>query len=446
MKLKNFFAVALAGLAFTACNNDDVPGAGTGAEEATTYIGLTIQLPKGSVTKAADTEATTAETKLTNLKVYCWKDGALGMGTPTPVDIAGGATDKGNNTYEVTAAIKASVGKNNLFVLANTSEDLTLSDVTTPNAIEKTLAALSTGTDGFIMYSDKITVLENVEQAKKTDVEAGSVAANQATVKLRRAVAKVSVTSALGDHSTGIADLANNGKIYDIKWSVVNQPTKLFPVIKMLNASGDFVASNVVSPYDAFETATAAIALPTSTDAASVYCKENVHGAEPYTGKNTTAVNVEGVFAPGAEKYISNVEAVEEGNYTITRGVADMNKGDDFYVLKTTDNNLTAGNFFNQAGADAYATLKTKTVAELFNAYTGGKCYWAIWINDGNAESPAYGVLRNHVYNMNIKSIAAPGYPNFPDEDAPIASDTWIQVSIDVEAWTSKDMGEQELK
>lgn len=50
MKLRNIFAVALAGLAFTACNNDDVTEQGTdgnGAEK--TFIGLTIQLPKGTV-------------------------------------------------------------------------------------------------------------------------------------------------------------------------------------------------------------------------------------------------------------------------------------------------------------------------------------------------------------------------------------------------------------
>ena len=114
-------------------------------------------------------------------------------------------------------------------------------------------------------------------------------------------------------------------------------------------------------------------------------------------------------------------------------------------MLKASDAELVAGNFFDETAAQAYVALKSGQITDLFNVYTDGKCYWPAWIHDGGTPKK-YGVLRNHMYTMNIQSIMAPGYPEFPNSDQPIAAEAWIQVTIDVEAWNSKDMGDIDLQ
>ncbi|WP_304251295.1 Mfa1 family fimbria major subunit [Parabacteroides gordonii] len=445
MKTKNFLVAALTMTMLASCNNenDAVDNGTTQGED--TYIGLTIQLPVGAVTKAVDNNAETTETKLTSLKVYCWQTGvAGGMGVPTEIQISDeNVTTGANNTYTIKSAIKAKTGANNIFVTANSAPDVTVDQVTAPLGAVSANASTISETNNFAMYSDKVEVVTAV-LAEKAAVENGTVTDNTVTTTLRRVAAKIQLTSSLtSTDETGLTDGTGGGKLYDIKWDISRKTNKFYPIV-----NGDFTdVTSVTSPHDVetdFEAnVVPATAVPANgATASNMYTNENAHGGEAYLENNTTAVHVMATYAPATGKYVSNVEGTSP-SYNITKGATDMSKGTTFYTLKATDGNLVAGTYFNQAGADAYATLKSgATVATLFNEYTSGICHWAIWLHDG---SDKWGVLRNHLYKLNIRSIKAPGYPEIPDTDTPIDTDTWIQVKLDVEAWNMKDMGNVDL-
>ncbi|WFE84391.1 Mfa1 family fimbria major subunit [Parabacteroides chongii] len=452
MKLRNIFAVALAGLAFTACNNDDVPGKGTdgnGAEK--TFIGLTIQLPKGTVTKGATDAAGTAnENRLKTLHIYCWT--GMNIGTPTTVDIDTEATADASGGYTVNAAIEGVVGANNIFVTANTAAPitgLTAAGVThdTPQELTQTLASLideTGGGEGFVMFSKDIVEV-NAAAAAKADVEAGSVATNIAAVTLRRAVAKVALTSSLtSTDGTGIDDEGGFCKIYDVKWNIANQPATLYPVVKFA-AGLNFEAGNIISPYTNFDpNLDPTEAVPAIGEAAALqYCKENAHGsANDYTNQNTTTIQVMAICSP--KTYYKEVTDAGSGKFTATTA-NNLAKGTTFYTLKAADGELAANSFFDETAAGQYATIKGGDKATYFNEYKDGKCYWTIYIHNG-ATPKVYGVLRNNLYTVNINSIKAPGFPALPIDNTPIASEAWIQTTIAVEPWTANAMGDVDLQ
>ena len=50
-----------------------------------------------------------------------------------------------------------------------------------------------------------------------------------------------------------------------------------------------------------------------------------------------------------------------------------------------------------------------------------------------------FGVVRNSVYDINIKGFNNPGYPTIPDSDpdTPDENDeTWLSIQINVNPWT----------
>lgn len=443
MNTRSFLTAALAMILFASCNNenDAVDNGAASGEDA--YIGVTIQLPEGAITKAADGNATTEETALKSLKVYCWQTGAAGgMGAPTEVTISGAnVTDKGNNTYLLKVAIPGKVGANNVFVAANTAPNPSLDNA----AVSGLASAMADNTAGFAMYSSEIVTVTASKEVTKESIENGTEGANNVNTTLRRVVAKVALTSSLTatDPTTGLADGAGGGMLYDIKWEISRKTNKFFPIIK-----GTFSdVATVTSPHDAmtdFEANTIpATQVPNNTAAVSIkYTNENAHTGGVFNENNTTAVHVTAVFAPGNEKYVSNVTG-SAPTWNIIKGAGAMVQGTTFYTLKTTDGNLTAGTYFNLDGANAYVTAKgSGTLESLFNTYTNGLCHWAIWLHDGTKK---YGVLRNHMYSLNIQSIKAPGYPEIPETEDPITEDAWIQVTLDIEAWTKKNMGNVEL-
>lgn len=374
----------------------------------------------------------------------------MNIGDPTTVDVASQATAEADGSYTVKAAIKGVVGANNIFVTANTAaaiSGLNASGVTheTPQELTQTLASLidpEGSGEGFVMFSDGVVVV-NAVKAKKEDVEdAAYSGANIAAVKLRRAVAKVALTSALtATDGSGIDDAGKFCKIYDVKWNIANQPTTLYPVVKFV-AGTNFEAGNIISPYTSFDAnADPTEAVPATGVAAAIqYCKENAHGANNYQNNNTTVIQVMAICSP--LKYYNDIKKEEGIKATTAENLA---KGTTFYTLKTADGDLAANSFFDATAAGQYAAIKSSDIATLFNEYTDGKCYWPIYIHNG-ANPKVYGVLRNNLYTVNINSIQAPGLPALPIDGEDIASETWIKTTIAVEQWNVSAMGDVDLK
>ncbi|MEG2761227.1 MAG: fimbria major subunit, partial [Mucinivorans sp.] len=90
------------------------------------------------------------------------------------------------------------------------------------------------------------------------------------------------------------------------------------------------------------------------------------------------------------------------------------------------------------------------TLEQLFTAYTDGLCYFRVdlWNTATSTDkNKSWGVLRNHIYSVNIKSIKGPGRPAFPiDPNTPLDEESWIQVTVDVEPWVFNDLGDVDLQ
>lgn len=95
--------------------------------------------------------------------------------------------------------------------------------------------------------------------------------------------------------------------------------------------------------------------------------------------------------------------------------------------------------------AVAAAANRAKKVGNL-SYYAGGVNYYKIMIehdnDNGGAQNNAlgeFGVVRNSVYDVNIKAVKHPGYPIIPDPDPAVPDEdnnAWLSVQININPWT----------
>lgn len=106
----------------------------------------------------------------------------------------------------------------------------------------------------------------------------------------------------------------------------------------------------------------------------------------------------------------------------------------------------TVAGYFYQAGvithgADMYGSI---------SYYKGGDTYYTIMIkhdndtNDTNNKLGEFGVVRNSVYDITIKSIMNPGYPVIPDPDPEKKDEeeeAYMSIEIGINPWTWYEQG-----
>jgi hypothetical protein len=87
--------------------------------------------------------------------------------------------------------------------------------------------------------------------------------------------------------------------------------------------------------------------------------------------------------------------------------------------------------FFVESIANAFAAQEGGTVIK----YTGGNCYWDIFLGKGNTSPNRWDVLRNDFYKCNITRIVVPGrsYPEIPDPEIDETPDTETNITADIE-------------
>ncbi len=96
----------------------------------------------------------------------------------------------------------------------------------------------------------------------------------------------------------------------------------------------------------------------------------------------------------------------------------------------------------DKAGVEA-STTRAKKVGNL-SYYAGGVNYYKIMIKHDDATTVTnalgeFGVVRNSVYDVNIKAVKNPGYPVIPDPDPTIPDEddkSYLSVQINVNPWT----------
>lgn len=150
------------------------------------------------------------------------------------------------------------------------------------------------------------------------------------------------------------------------------------------------------------------------------------------------------------EKWIAlSTEDLEDDDYTIAESttatttpatvtitISDI-KDKDGYVLVQGNTSTTT-----VEKSEVIATLNASEVAKDVEGYQGGACYYQVPIEQlySAANAEIYGVVRNHSYELTLKSVSEVGYPVWnKDNDRPLIpgerKDYYVAATLNVLAW-----------
>ncbi|MDR2474418.1 MAG: Mfa1 family fimbria major subunit [Bacteroidales bacterium] len=257
---------------------------------------------------------------------------------------------------------------------------------------------------------------------------------NVLTVPIKRLTAKITVEKSPSLETGGAA-----GKTENIVFAVANFNQRSFliqPDDKHdPNWSGAAFNPNEFLPrYD--ETNDAAYSFVPINEANisqitaynALYASENT--SELHRKKEITRVLVRAVFTPDSI-------VVKEGTRFVNKHATALGITSpvDFWLIAVPrpENELLF--FTTYSIAVDYATTNAIPVNDAnIVKYTGGKCYWDMFLNKNNS----WDVQRNDYHQCVINRIMAPGraLPSVPDPDNPPPADTEIDANITVTPWT----------
>ena len=228
---------------------------------------------------------------------------------------------------------------------------------------------------------------------------------------------------------------------------------------------------------DNFSTPTATI---TDGFASKFYCPENTMTAKAQQNGQTTGVVYKATWTPAAdaytelakdgtgtfnERFAAVLALTDNKNQAITEDIFKKEQDDsstDFYTyndLIFVSYNAAclykaiaefSGNETNMASTinTDFGTYSTQPSVETqedtygIHKYTGGACYYPVWIKHNPNSTTAmelgrYGVVRNHWYDLTVTKISKLGY-NKPTYEDPTDPDDPEEVRIQVEAKIKK--------
>lgn len=333
---------------------------------------------------------------------------------------------------------QTTTGAKRLFVCANMNDILanfnfktvttaaTPTEVTKLDAFKKTQAAIAdftsiTGAGKFWM-----TNLE-AQPAQKTVTASGE---NKFTVTIGRACAKVRL-------SLGTGVVGSGGTLDNLKFKTKNNPDKMYlmPVYEGANYTG----KQLLTPYYGATTQGTYIdgsaQVSFSTEGGISYLTENSN-ATILAGK-ASYLEVEGIWTPNVDQILD-----KDGNPT----TAGLTSGT-FWRIAKYDGNPESGGKIIGYKPYCYNAAPKKGVEANQKAiqYQGGKCYYAIYLQDKNAGSDQelplrYTVKRNTLFDVVISSISGPGANDpggvVPDPTKPVETVVSMEVNITIAPWT----------
>lgn len=466
MNIRNLFAIAFASTMLYACSNEEVPGTDQSVTGEETWAAFTIQLPK-TVTRAADANATAAETAVNSVAVYVMNDATGMIAASDIVDIADyGTVDNGTNTIKATkVAVKVlKSGASTVWAVLNPTTAThnsivgNMGMVAFQQAINATVTDMTGGyqyatetgvtAKGFVMASKeplKKTLVAGITEDQAINGGTSADAVNHFDVQVERAVAKVSATEKAGGVDNKLPLI---GAFSDIKYYVrqINPQTYVARWTDAATQPGGF---NIVTPdntnggttintWGSVAMQSAPLAINANATAANelngIYTLENSM-LNPVQ-QNATYMVVQAKWAPAT---------VYQADGTT---VGTLSGSGDFW--------FTNQKYYMEA-PEGLSTEEADAVK-----WTGGICYYRVYLYDKyTANVPAsdgtkyYDVVRNTCYNVTLNSLLAPGSntdlpkdptdPTNPGPD-PIEEDTWVSVNVDILPWTFAHMDGVDLQ
>jgi len=432
---KILLAAVMALFMISSCNKADINNNFL-EEGSEATLDLVISFP---ATRAADSHATTDETKVTTVTVFVFNpDGTMAkMNTgnvPLTFTVSSDFTAGADNTYSLNQArrITSTSGLKHIYVGVNLPSSLNVSTITNVSDLlgeyATTVANLTSSATGFAMLSA-------VKEATLLSQEAGSTpTVNKVTVQVERLVAKVTARKAASP-STGT--FAKGFTIQPDQFTVSNVGTHIYP-IQQFDASG-----NLKSPMKnstAVGTLTSLNENGTTTVASrSLYVNEYRPGVS-YLRREATNVVVRGALSLSGFAFVDGSDVLQiTGTPTIVGG--------EVFMVKDATNT-----YFCKDVADAVA-VETKIGASGITKYTAasdGKIYFFYYIFLNENETDAYAIYRNQYIDLTIGQVRGVGYPGdpvtpdqpatlIPDPDLPlIETAAYLEVIVDVKNWAYK--------
>lgn len=458
MKIKSFLALAITGvMLFASCsNNDEIPDQSTG-NDGDTWAAFNIKLPKTMETRAADPNASAAETTVNSVAVYLFdaNEHLTTSGIKTIEEY--GTVNSTDNTISTKIALRTKSGEAKIWVVLNPTTDIhnrIMDDISKGNLpFQTAFNAVVSGVTGGISNTTETTstgfVMVNKAIATKTlasgitneaAISGKDEAANHFTINVERAVAKVSVIS----NKTDLNTLPELGSFSDIKYSVYQVNPQMY-LARYTNKAIQSDGYNIVTPNNDFngnvgspatywgnkvmDSAPLAVnASGTSKkDLNGIYILEN--SMLTPVQQNATYVLVQAVWTP---KVVYQANGTTVGTPTST----------DFWYSATTRK------YYMEDPTDPNATDAKK--------WSNGICYYRVYLYDKYTDNAPdadgtrfYDVVRNTCYDVALNSMHAPG-ENVPTPVAPgptpIEEPTYLSVDVNIAAWTFANMDDQDLQ
>lgn len=303
----------------------------------------------------------------------------------------------------------------------------TPTEVTKLDAFKKTQAAIADFTS---ITADNKFWMTNLEAQPAQVTVTSTDNLNKFTVSIGRACAKVRL-------SLGTGVVGSGGTLTNLKFKTKNNPNTMYlmPVYEGANYTG----KQLLTPYygaDVQGTYIDGSAQVSFTTTGGVsYLTENSN-ATIKAGK-ASYLEVEGIWTPNQDQIVD-----ENGNPT-TAGLT----GGTFWRIAKYDGNPESGGKIIGYKPYCYNASPKKGVEANQKAiqYQGGKCYYAIYLQDKNAGTDQelklrYTVKRNTLFDVVISSISGPGANDpggvVPDPDQPVETVVSMEVSISIAPWT----------
>lgn len=429
---KNFILglAAISMLSFASCETDPAAEKNL-ASDVVEGIPTTATI---TLTNAPSTMATEAgelnESQIDNATLYVFNNADV-LESIVPFQQTDIQTKK--VTFQTTTGAKR------LFVCANMNDILAPFDfktvttaanptaVTKLDAFKKTQAAIADFTS---ITADNKFWMTNLEAQPAQETVTSTDNLNKFTVSIGRACAKVRL-------SLGTGVVGSGGTLTNLKFKTKNNPNTMYlmPVYEGANYTG----KQLLTPY--YETNTTGTYIDgknqvsfTTTGGVS-YLTENSN--ETIKAGKASYLEVEGIWTPNQDQIVD-----ENGNPT-TVGLT----GGTFWRIAKYDGNPESGGKIIGYKPYCYNAAPKKGVEANQKAiqYQGGKCYYAIYLQDKNAGTDQelklrYTVKRNTLFDVVISSISGPGANDpggvVPDPDQPVETVVSMEVSISIAPWT----------
>lgn len=410
--------IAMSVLALASCSKTD-PGKTPGVPDGTPTTARITLSQTGLQSKANDPNGTAEEGKVSNATLYVFANKTLA----SVVQFAAGESDK---TFQTTTGPKqlfACVNMDDRLESLNINAGMELS-VFKKKILEVTdIGAVSTNNKFWMtnLENDAPTVI--VEQANEGEVTTGSK--NNFTIKVGRLCAKVDLTVSSSVTQSG-------GTLSDISYRVCNNPKKMYlmPVYDGPNYEkpdlltpfysmdfADVPASGKVTADDYFQTT----AKQLSAASHFTYMTENSN--KPVVTAKATYLEVKGTWAPSSDQ-------IKDGGPLV---------GGTFYRIA----NLSGpGGHIVSYEAGVYKAAPSVTGNQKVITYTGGACYYGIWIADNSIVDAGlkYTIKRNTYFKVSIDDVSGPGAGTpgdvTPDPQRPVETNVNMKATIDVQPWT----------